>query len=99
MGNRPGFMVFYDRVSFLDRLTDAQCGQLFRAMMDYAREGIEPFWDEIALEVAWDVVRPMLDEDARRYQEVVERNRAKAIKRWQKNSGFKDYTCDENMTL
>ena len=99
MGKAPGFMVYYDRVSFLDRLTDAQCGQLFRAMMDYAKDGVEPFWDEIALEVAWDVVQPMLDEDARRYQEIVEQNRANAIKRWQKNKDFRNYDCGENESL
>lgn len=99
MDNRPGFMVYYDRISFLERLTDGQCGQLFRAMVDYSKEGVEPYWDEIALEVAWDVVQPMLDEDARRYQEIVELNRAKAIKRWQKNSEYKKNDAKGNESL
>lgn len=83
MKERPGFMIYFDRLSFLDRLDDAQCGQLLRAMVDYSKDGVVPILDDVPLEVAWDVVRPMLDKDVDRYREVCEKNRENAIKRWQ----------------
>ena len=68
----------------MDRLTDEQCGRLLRAMVDYSRDGQIPDWDDVTLDVAWDVVCPMLDADEQRYREVCEQNRLNAIKRWQK---------------
>ena len=79
----PGVMLYFDRLSFLDRLDDAQTGRLFRALIRYARDGEEPEIEDITFGVAWDVLRPMVDYDAQRYAEVSEKRRQSALRRWE----------------
>ena len=80
----PGVMLYFDRLSFLDRLDDAQTGRLFRAVIHYARDGEVPEIDDAMVGVAWDILRPMLDYDAQRYAEVSEKRRLSAQRRWEK---------------
>ena len=80
----PGVMLYFDRLSFLDRLDDAQTGRLFRAVIRYARDGAVPENDDVMFGVAWDVLRPMVDYDAQRYAEVSEKRRLSALRRWEK---------------
>ena len=80
----PGVMLYFDRLSFLDRLDDAQTGRLFRSLIRYARDGEEPEIDDVIFGVAWDVLRPMVDYDAQRYAEVREKRRQNALRRWEK---------------
>ena len=80
----PGVMLYFDRLSFLDRLDDAQTGRLFRAVIRYARDGEAPVIEDTMLGMAWDVLQPMLDYDAQRYAEVSEKRRLNALRRWEK---------------
>ena len=80
----PGVMLYFDRLSFLDRLDDAQTGRLFRAVIHYSRDGEMPEIDDAMVGVAWDILRPMLDYDAQRYAEVSEKRRQNALRRWEK---------------
>ncbi len=80
----PGVMLYFDRLSFLDRLDDQQAGRLFRAVIRYARDGEAPEIEDMMFGLAWDVVRPMVDYDAQRYAEVSEKRRLSALRRWEK---------------
>ena len=80
----PGVMLYFDRLSFLDRLDDAATGRLFRALIRYARDGEEPVIEDTMFGVIWDVLRPMVDYDAQRYAEVSEKRRQNALRRWEK---------------
>ena len=57
----PGVMLYFDRLTFLDRLDDAQTGRLFRALIRYARDGEAPVIEDVMFGVVWDVLRPMVD--------------------------------------
>ena len=80
----PGVMLYFDRLTFLDRLDDAQTGRLFRALIRYARDGEAPVIEDVMFGVVWDVLRPMVDYDAQRYAEVSEKRRQNALRRWEK---------------
>ena len=80
----PGVMLYFDRLSFLDRLDDAQTGRLLRAVIRYARDGEAPVIEDTMFGMAWDVLQPMLDYDAQRYAEVSEKRRLSALRRWEK---------------
>ena len=80
----PGVMLYFDRLSFLDRLDDAQTGRLFRALIRYARDGEAPVIEDVMFGVVWDVLRPMVDYDTQRYAEVSEKRRQSALRRWEK---------------
>ncbi len=93
----PGVMLYFDRLSFLDRLDDAQTGRLFRAVIRYARDGEVPEIDDLMFGVAWDVLRPMIDYDAQKYAEVCEKRRQNIQRRWKKvHENTIEYKCIPN---
>ena len=93
----PGVMLYFDRLSFLDRLDDAQTGRLFRAVIRYARDGEVPEIDDLKFGVAWDVLRPMIDYDAQKYAEMCEKRRQNIQRRWEKvHENTIEYKCIPN---
>ncbi|MGX8693174.1 MAG: DUF6291 domain-containing protein [Clostridia bacterium] len=79
---RPGVMLYFERLRFLSLLDDAQKGRLFQAILDYAENGVVPDFFDPAVHVAWEAIRPAIDQDAIRYEEICARNRENAAKRW-----------------
>lgn len=73
---KPGVMLYFDIRPCLNRLTDAEQAQLFRAILDYGESNIDPGFEN-RLGLVWDFVKPMIDRDTDRYQEIQEK-RAKA---------------------
>lgn len=82
MKKKPGVMLYFDRMTFLDRLDDAQCGRLLRAIIGYARDGETPQISDPMLGMAWDMLRPVIDLDSERYEAKCEQNRRNILKRW-----------------
>ena len=82
MKKKPGVMLYFDRLTFLDRLNLTQRGELITAIIGYARDGTVPEIIDPLLGVAWDVLRPVLDLDAERYEAVCEKRRQAASRRW-----------------
>lgn len=69
MAERPGVMLYFDSVRpALNRLDDTQCGQLFRAVVDYAQYGVFPELDTL-VGMAFDLLVPKIDRDAEKYEE------------------------------
>ncbi len=66
---RPGVMLYFDSVRpALNRLDDTQCGQLFRAVVDYAEYGVAPELDAL-VGMVFDLLVPKIDRDAEKYEE------------------------------
>lgn len=82
MKKKPGVMLYFDRLTFLDRLDLTQRGALLTAIIDYARDGEVPEINDPMLGMAWDMLRPVLDLDAERYEAVCEKRRQAASRRW-----------------
>ena len=80
---RPGVMFYFDLRPCLKRLSNEEKGQLFESILNYAQFGEVPEPDGM-LGVAWDFIKPRIDHDAERYEEVVETKRRAARKRWDK---------------
>lgn len=68
---KPGVMLYFDIRPSLNRMTDAEQAQLFRAILDYGQFGTDPGFED-RLGLAWDFIKPMIDRDATRYQEIQE---------------------------
>lgn len=90
---RPGVMLWFDLRPSLKRLSLEEKGLLFECIMDYAEYGEVPELDGMA-GVAWDFIQPRIDRDAERYEEVSERRRQAAQKRWDKQE--KEMQADAN---
>ncbi len=69
---RPGVMLYFDSLRpAINRMSDAECGVLLRAIIDYAEYGLVSELDALA-GMAFDMLRPRIDRDAERYEETRE---------------------------
>ena len=85
MGKQPGVMLYFEIRPCLERLTMDEQGQLFRAILDYGEEGIEPNFNYM-LGIAWDFIKPRLERDRERYEERVRQCEEAARRRWEKHA-------------
>lgn len=83
MGKRPGVMFYFEVRSCLKRLSDAEKGRLFEAILDYGQYGAVPEL-EGALGVAWDFIQPRIDRDGEQYEEISRKRSEAAHARWDK---------------
>ena len=65
---RPGVMLYYDTLGpAMLRLSDEQCGQLLRGIIEYAQTGALPDYDGMT-GLAFDLLRPSIDRDGENYE-------------------------------
>ena len=68
MKERPGFMLYFDMVDALSAMADSDAGQLFKALMAYARYGeVQELTGMAAF--AFELVRGRIDRDGETYRE------------------------------
>ena len=66
---RPGIMVYFNIKEPLSALSDAERGILLTAMLEYGETGALPEFHGM-LALAWSFVRPMIDKDGQRYDDM-----------------------------
>ena len=93
--DRPGIMVYFDMMGPLGKLQDADKGRLFWAMLEYGKSGIIPVFDGLALELAWEFVKPKIDKDYKEYIRSVQRRQFATACRERKRRGEPEITFDE----
>jgi hypothetical protein len=93
--DRPGIMVYFDMMGPLGKLQDADKGRLFWAMLEYGKNGIVPEFDGLALELAWEFVKPKIDKDYKEYIRSVQRRQFATACRERKRRGEPEITFDE----
>ena len=98
MRGQPGIMFYFDLRPCLKRLSAAEKGLLFDAMLDYGETGIEPELDGV-LGVAWDFIRPKLDRDSERYAKNAAQKQYATFMREAKKRGHNSITFDEWQTM
>ena len=86
---QKGFIVYKDIHAVVDELTDEQAGKLFRGMIKYSSEGIEPKFDGI-LKFVFIPIKQQMDRDSAKYDRKCEKNRENAKKRWERNATASD---------
>lgn len=65
---RPGLLIYFDLVPALEKLPPASVGELLLTALHYAQDGVEPTFEETALEFAWAFLRPSIDRDGEAYE-------------------------------
>ncbi len=84
---RPGVMLYFDAIRpAIRRMDEAQCGQLLRALLDYAQYGEVPELDPMT-GLAFDILVPKIDRDAEHYEESREQRRYAVYVREKKKNG------------
>lgn len=66
--NKDSFVLYFDYRKHLEFLTDAECGQLFKALLDYGETKKQPELDGAAL-MAFSFITAQMDRDAKKYAE------------------------------
>ena len=80
---RPGFMIYFDDIQpMLDVLDNEDIGELFLAIMEYARNGNEAVPDDPLLKAFFHILKPRIDADREHYDQIREARRQNAEKRW-----------------
>ena len=71
---KNSFVVYHNYRDVLEDLTDDQVGKLFRAMLDYEIDRVEPQFSGV-LNVAFKFIKKDLDINLTKYDNICERNR------------------------
>ena len=83
---RPGIMLYFETIrNCTKRLDFEEKGRLFDAILAYGEDGTLPDFSEeedLSLCIAWDVIRPQIDNDNLRYQEKCQMAQNAARARW-----------------
>ena len=91
-------MMYFDIRSGLKRLSKAEKGELFEAVLDYGEFGVIPTFDGL-LGMAWDFIQPKIDRDAERYKKISEKRTEAANTRWEKSRSITDNANNANASF
>jgi hypothetical protein len=94
---RPGIMLYFDILEPIRVLPDDEKGRLLVAMLEYGQTGALPELDG-ALKIVWSFVRPMIDKDGDRYEDMkLQREYAAFCKKrkriWMPKISFDEWVC------
>lgn len=93
--DRPGIMVYFDMMGPLSKLQDADKGRLFWAMLEYGKSGVVPKFDVLALDLAWEFVKPKIDKDKESYDRQIQQKQYAAFSREVKKNGLSPVSYDD----
>ena len=71
--DKKSFLIYHDIKPVLDKLTDAQAGKLFKALVDYSIEQTPPKFNDLALELVFIPLQQQLDRNIIKWDEIKEK--------------------------
>lgn len=81
------FVLYCDWEDIITDLTDEEVGQLFKAVFAYVNhDTVENFNGRTGLGVAYKTIRKQIDVNRKKYEQVVEKRKKAALKRWEKQN-------------
>lgn len=83
---RPGVMLYFHLFDMLKLMDTQQVGEMMLALMAYARDGVEPQFQEQVMQIVWVNMKNASDTDLVHYREKQEQARAASAKRWGKDA-------------
>ena len=76
MKKPKGFFTYFHLFEIIDKLSDAQAGRLYKALMRYGDTGeLTDFCDDLACDMAYTLMKGEIDINFERYNEVCEKRR------------------------
>lgn len=79
--NKKSFILYTDLIHEVDHLTDQEKGRLFQHLLEYVND-MNPVMEDRVLLGSWKHIERQLKRDLKKYDEIRERNRENARKRW-----------------
>lgn len=78
---KKSFILHYDSLSVIDKMTDEQTGKLFRMMKSY-HNGRDYICEDLAVELVFEQFKNQFDRDLIKYNNICERNSNNGKKWW-----------------
>ena len=90
---RPGVMLYFHLFDMLKLMDPQQVGEMMLALIAYARDGVEPQFQDLVMQIVWVNMKNASDVDKVNYE--IKRQRAikGANKRWHEEAMLND-ACD-----
>ena len=99
--NKKSFILYCDLIHTVSKLNDEQAGKLFKHILSYVNDE-KPETEDLITNIAFEPVKQALKRDLVKYEELREKNKENARKRWdsKKNEKIpKDATASERMRM
>lgn len=87
---RPGVMIYFHIFEMLKLMEPQQVGEIMLALMAYARDGVEPDFNEQVMQIVWVNMKNASDTDLVHYEEKRAQAKAASAKRWGKDADASD---------
>ena len=88
---RPGVMLYFHLFDMLKLMDPQQVGEMMLALMAYARDGVEPQFQDLVMQIVWVNMKNASDVDKERYAERCKNAKAAIEKRWNKQEDTNVY--------
>ena len=83
--DKPGVMLYFELMPMFDELSNTAVAELVLAIMNYARDGVLPEFEDPALRAVWPLMQRHVELDDEVYRRKSEARRKAALKRWGKD--------------
>lgn len=94
MKKPKGFFTYFHLSTVIEKLSDAQAGRLYKALMRYGDTGeVTDFSDDLACDMAYTLMRGEIDVNFERYNEICE-NKSRAAKAREERRKAEKQNCD-----
>lgn len=84
MEKKKSFLLYIERKKELALLTDAQAGQLFKAIFEYVDSGTEAEFSDLAMALIFSVFKSQIDAASEKYDEICKKRAEGQRRRWEK---------------
>lgn len=81
--DKNGFLLYKDLIHSVKKLPKDKAGELFMHILQYVNDE-DPETDDLLIELAFEPVKQALKRDLKKYEQIKEKNKENARKRWQK---------------
>lgn len=84
MEKKKSFLLYIERKKELALLTDAQAGQLFKAIFEYVDSGTEAEFSDLAMALIFSVFKSQIDAASEKYDEICKKRAEGQRRRWER---------------
>ena len=89
---KPGMMLYWSMFDVLEALLDGQAKTMLHVMRNYSQYGeIPEFENDPGLKTLWFIVKPQIDADTERYENVKQQRTNAINSRWERERSKKEY--------
>lgn len=79
--DKKSFLLYCDLIHTVSELPNDKAGELFKHILEYVNDK-DPITDDLIIKISFEPIKQQLKRDLKKYEDIRERNRANARKRW-----------------